>query len=135
MCAHVCVYVAVAATDAAREIAAAIGGVSLVIDALRRFNNRSRVVQRACWALLSLAARNGTHTLVWLGHSCMHVLSMRRLTCVAWWRAGADTVALQIAIDGGVAAVVDAMEVCSDTVEVQVYGCWALANIAWNEGA
>ena len=53
------------------------------------------------------------------------------------WRrlALADTVALQIAIDGGVAAVVAAMEACSDSQEVQVYGCWALANIAWNEGA
>ena len=51
---------AAASTDAAREIASAIGGVGLVIDALRRFGNRSRVVQRACWALLSLAARNGT---------------------------------------------------------------------------
>ena len=86
-----CVYVAVAATDAAREIAAAIGGVSLVIDALRRFNNRSRVVQRACWALLSLAARNGTHCgVAWaLMYACVeHASPHLRCVVACWGRHG-----------------------------------------------
>ncbi len=46
-----------------------------------------------------------------------------------------DTLALQITVDGGVAAVVEAMKACRDNPEVQVYGCWALANIAWNKGS
>lgn len=53
-------------TDDARAIVVVKGGIPLIVAALSKFPTRHRVVQRACWALLSLTARNGTvHCPVW----------------------------------------------------------------------
>lgn len=115
-------------TDDARAIVVVKGGIPLIVAALSKFPTRHRVVQRACWALLSLTARNGTvHSVVEVTYHCgSHTVLVFART--------ADSICVQIAIDGGIAAIVQGMRGCADSPDAQQYGAWALANIAWSEG-
>ncbi len=53
-----------------------------------------------------------------------------RICCV---NPHTDSVAAHIASKGGLEAVVAAMEACPTKFDVQQYGAWALANVAWSD--
>ena len=49
--------------------------------------------------------------------------------------AASDTAAADITRKGGVSAIIAAMTNCSDDASVQHFGCWSLANLAWDLNA
>ena len=109
------------------------GGVDAVLSTLDVFtasssSSRHKVLQKACWAVLALAscgaffgAEGGL-----CGRCDSRVVVLR---CVA----PADVVCALLASRGGLERVCAAMKACEPKADVQMYGAWAIANIAWSD--
>ena len=117
------------------------GGVDSVLAALKRFSAssspaRTKVLQKACWAVLALASCGTCAVVVlhgvaaWMAPCFRHRLVLSSCCCV---RGCADSVASHIAAKGGIQSVIASMKSCSTKPDVQQYGAWALANVGWSD--